>query len=234
MTGGDLYSMKRIMAVLLVSMLLIGAVSAASGGNNNAASTNTGQGDCGGTPLMPPELKGSCSGDQPMTQSQVRLVLQEQMALREQQLNESLNNSNNCDQETVRQQNTVRLSIYTMLIYGVLDEGYGEEIVQLANDFNNSYKTQVQAEQHIQTRNEVMRLFAGGDESAAGDILAGNEQNQQRITRMQQLVATCDCDDETRLLLQEQLQVMEQDQLRLKEIANLELSEKGLLGWLWK
>lgn len=239
MTGVSMSSVKRILAVLLVSIVLIGAATAASSGNSNtgnenAASNNTVRGDCGGIPLMPLELKGSCSGDQPMTQTEIGFVLQEQVALREQQLNQFLNTSNSCDRETVRNQNTVRLSVYSMLVYGALDEGDGEEISQLATDFNESYKTQVQAEQRIQTRNDVMSLFAGGDEIAAAEILAGNEPNQQRITRMQQLVAQCDCDAETRLFLQEQLQVMEQDQLRLREMAELELSEKGLLGWLWK
>lgn len=233
-------NVKRILAVLLVSMLLIGGVLAAGGssqaaGNENATSGNSGQGECGGTPITAEELRGSCADDDTMTQSQIRAVLQEQMTLREQQLDQFMvNNTDSCDKETVRRQNTVRLAVYTIFVYGALDEEYGDEFSQIVSDFNESYKIQVQAEQNVQVRNDVMRLFAGGDEAAAGEILGETTRNRERIARMEQLIAECGCDEETALMLQEQLQIMDQDQIRLQQMAELELADKGLFGWLWK
>ena len=35
-------------------------------------------------------------------------------------------------------------------------------------------------------------------------------------------------------MMQEQIQQMEQEQLRLQDLAQNEKKSKGLLGWIWK
>jgi hypothetical protein len=35
-------------------------------------------------------------------------------------------------------------------------------------------------------------------------------------------------------MLQEQVQNVEQEQVRLQQVAETELQDTGLLGWLWK
>jgi hypothetical protein len=59
-------------------------------------------------------------------------------------------------------------------------------------------------------------------------------QNRERIQELHRLVQECDCNEDVRALVQEQIQNMEQEQTRLQELAQNEKEAKGLFGWLWK
>jgi len=48
------------------------------------------------------------------------------------------------------------------------------------------------------------------------------------------LRAQCDCGEEVKAMLQEQIQNMEQEQVRLQQLAQNEKKNKGVFGWLWK
>ncbi len=59
-------------------------------------------------------------------------------------------------------------------------------------------------------------------------------QSQQRIRQLKHLRAQCDCGEEVKAMLQEQIQNMEQEQVRLQQLAQNEKKNKGVFGWLWK
>ncbi|MEM7820374.1 MAG: hypothetical protein QW761_02110, partial [Candidatus Aenigmatarchaeota archaeon] len=74
----------------------------------------------------------------------------------------------------------------------------------------------------------------GGDETAAAEIEAETVQNRARIQKLNQLMNQCECDEQTRAMLQEQIQNIEQEQTRLQKLAQKEKQDKGIFGWLWK
>ena len=58
--------------------------------------------------------------------------------------------------------------------------------------------------------------------------------NQNQLRELTQLHEQCNCTEEAKLLMQEQIQTMEQEQERIKELTNAEKQSKGILGWLYK
>jgi hypothetical protein len=131
-------------------------------------------------------------------------------------------------------QNRVRLAVHVLLNIENLTGGIGKNVSAIAREFNNSVQATLNAEERIQTRNSIMRFLFGGDESAAANLTAEVAQNQLRVQELNQLRNQCDCDNETKAMMQEQIQEMEQEQTRLQELAQNESKSKGLLGWLFK
>jgi hypothetical protein len=123
----------------------------------------------------------------------------------------------------------------TRALLGEGPVGIGPQVSAYAREFNNSLRAQIQEEERITSRNALVRFFAGGDKEAGGVLEQETVRNQERIQQMQQLIAQCqDCDAQIRELLQNQLQEMNQQQTRLQQVAQRELRDKGIIGWLWK
>ncbi|MCX8202619.1 MAG: DUF333 domain-containing protein [Candidatus Micrarchaeota archaeon] len=131
-------------------------------------------------------------------------------------------------------QNRVRLAVHALLEMENLTGGIGKNVSAIAREFNNSVKSTIRAEERIQTRNVVLKFLFGGDENAAAEIENATRQNSEKIQNLKQLANKCDCDEETRAMIQQQIQTMEQEQQRLQQIAQKEKKEKGLLGWIFK
>jgi hypothetical protein len=160
--------------------------------------------------------------------------LHEMMEQRKQEINQEIQALPEHQQLVYQNQNRVRLAVHSLLAMEELVGGIGPQVSQIAEGFNMSVQATIRAEEQIQSRSRFVRFFAGGDEEAAQDIEHHVVQNQERLRQLQQLSGECDCDEEVRALLQEQVQTMEQEQTRLQQLAQDEQSDKGLFGWLWK
>jgi hypothetical protein len=160
--------------------------------------------------------------------------LHEMVEQREREMNQEIQMLEEHQQLVYQKQNRVRLAVQSLLAAEELIGGIGAQVSQIAKEINTSVQATIRAEEQIQSRNSFVRFFVGGDEEAAQEIEQQVIQNQERIQQLQQLVEECDCDDEVRAILQEQLQNMEQEQARLQQLALNELNDKGLFGWLWK
>jgi len=104
------------------------------------------------------------------------------------------------------------------------------------NHFNRSAESMEQAEEKLQRRSGFARFFAGGDHKVAGQIedqLVQNTHKIQMLRNVKQQECT-DCDESLKGLISEQIQEMEQEQVRLQAVADDEKESKGLFGWLWK
>ncbi len=136
---------------------------------------------------------------------------------------------------SIRQnQNRVRLAVHSLLAMENFTGGIGRNISQIAREFNNSVKTTLNAEEKIKNRGWFSKLISGGDEEAADQIQGQVSRNQQRLQKLERLREECNCSEEVKSLMQEQIQNMEQEQNRLRELAQEEKNNKGLFGWLWK
>ena len=160
--------------------------------------------------------------------------LQELVQQREQEMNQEIQTLEEHQQLIYQNQNRVRLAVQSLFAMEELVGSIGPQVSQIAEELNTSVQATIQAEERIQARNTIVRFFAGGDEAAAQELEHQVIQNQERIRELQQLQEECDCDEEVRTILQEQIQNVEQEQTRLQQVAQDELNDKGLFGWLWK
>jgi opacity protein-like surface antigen len=165
---------------------------------------------------------------------QLKNELQLRIVQKQQQLDGELANMTATEQTVYRNQNAVRLAVHTFLAMGEVDGGIGQNVSAIARDYNNSIQASIRAEERIESRSGFVRFFAGGDEGAAAELERLRLENQERIQELNRLIGDCDCDEETKALLQEQLRNMEEEQIRLRQLAARENADKGLLGWIWK
>jgi len=114
-----------------------------------------------------------------------------------------------------------------------LTGGIGRNISTIAREFNNSIMATIRAEERIRTRNAFMRLFFGGDREAANEIEKEINRTSTKLRMLKKLKEQCNCTAEVKELLQEQIQQIEQEQTRLRELAEKEKKDKGIFGWLF-
>mgnify|MGYP001585960321 CR=1 FL=1 len=131
-------------------------------------------------------------------------------------------------------QNEVRLAVQTLLASENLTGGIGKEVSAIAKDFDNSAKETESVEEKIMNRGRFMKVLFGGDRKDAELIRNKLQTREEKIQQLEELVNTCNCTDDVKVLLQEQIQIMKQEQERLKTVADNEGSSTGLLGWMFK
>ncbi len=166
--------------------------------------------------------------------AQTKSQLSEMIQQKQQRMNQELEQKDEKEQNVYQNQNRVRLAVHSLLAMEDLAGGIGEEVSQIARQFNNSVQATINAEEKIQRRSAFARFFAGGDSESAEELEQQVNQNKQRIQELKQLHEQCDCDEEVKTMMQEQIQSMEQEQNRLEGLAQKEKKSKGLFGWLWK
>jgi len=148
------------------------------------------------------------------------------------ELNKSLQNEPLERRGRVKNQNEVRIAVQTLLSIQDRTGSIGQNVSAIARDFNNSVNMSEKLEQRIQDRSGIMRLFLGGDRDAAGQLANITSQNQARIQKIQQLINTTNLDPDVRAFLEEQIQVMQNEETRLEQLATREQQDRGLFGSL--
>ncbi len=167
-----------------------------------------------------------------------QIAAREEMRLKVQQkkaeLDEELKGMGESQKKVYQNQNQVRLAVHALL--GMKDSlgGIGPRVSEIAREFDNSFQATVKAEEKIQAKSGLARFFSGGDEKAAAELESETKKNQEKLTELKSLKDNCDCGEEEKTMLQEQIQNMEQEQARLGELALKEKASKGILGWMWK
>lgn len=240
--------MKRIIITLFVLTLIIPIVLA--NGQHGVNQTETGQQQSGqGTGnetgqgqqvQTEQEIQNIGEEETLMTQQKEQLrarnttELKQMIQEKKQEMNQEMQSLGEKQQKVYQNQNRVREAVHALLAMENLTGGIGRNVSQIAREFNNSVQATIRAEERIQTRNMFVRFFAGGDEEAAGEMEQEVNRNQAKIQQLKQLMQECDCDEEVKTMMQEQIQNIEQEQNRLQELAENEKKSKGLFGWLWK
>ena len=134
-------------------------------------------------------------------------------------------------QKAYQNQNEVRIAVHALLSMEDLIGGIGNKVSEVAKGFNNSIQQTIKAEETIRNRNRILRFFAGGDQKTAEELQNLVDQNRIRIQKLKELKGDCDCEEEARTLIQEQIQSMEQGQDRLQEMIQDEKATRGIWGW---
>lgn len=215
----------------MLLILLGSTLVAAQGGNGTRAGTQTtsatvGNGNAGETG----------EGVQTQTQQRAQEIEQVQTMLqqRQQEMEQEMQGMGSGEQNAYQNQNQARLAVHAMLAMEDMVGNMGSTVSTVARQFNNSIQVTLKAEEKIQSRSGIVRFFAGGDNNAAEEINQQVIQNRNRIQELEQNMENCDCDEQVRVMLQEHIQSMEQEQNRLQQLAQSEKENKGLFGWIWK
>lgn len=149
------------------------------------------------------------------------------------QLQQELKELNPRIKEVYQNQNKVREAIHSLVATENLTGKIGPQISAIAQEFNNSVQATIRAEEKIQKRSRFIKFFTGGDKVEAEKIQQEVGQNQGRIQKLKQLKENCtDCDEEIKTMLQEQVQNIEQEQVRLQQVVETEKSIKGVWRWV--
>lgn len=240
--------MKRILILALAAMFLVpgvlafqdqnGAGPVSQGGPQNEGGADGSPADSS-PPGQPGEPQGNETGQPDGDRSSPGGVppehVQERRQLHERLREEiRLRQENLTEEEPPGHHNAVRVAVHSFLALGEMDGGIGRNVSLIAREFNNSVQASIRAEERIQERNQFMTLLFGGDRGASETLLQETRENQQRIRQMEHLIATCNCTNETKTILREQLQALEQEQARLRDLALQEQNQTGLFGWMWR
>src|SRR3989338_2247159 len=158
--------------------------------------------------------------------------LREQMQERKEQLNEQIQELKEKRRELYQERNEIRVAVHALLLIRDIDTKVGPRIAEIAREFNNSEERLQRAEEKIQTRSRFIRFLFGANKQAVGDIEEITEIKQERIEELKQLRDEMK-DDDTKQITTEQIEKIEQDQKRLKNLAREEKS-KGIFSFLSK
>jgi hypothetical protein len=161
-------------------------------------------------------------------------VLKVKIRERETMIEQELHIAGVNDPEILQNQSSFLVGIQAFREVNELVSVNSANITRIEAELRQSLMNTTQAEVRIKERNQIVRFFVGGDESAARQILQDLEQNQDRIREMEQLVDQCTCSQDVRDVLREQLQDMTQEQERLQTLADEEIKDTGLLGLMWE
>lgn len=135
------------------------------------------------------------------------------------------------DRDTVKNTNPVRLAVHTFLDSRDFLGGIGEQVSEIAKEMNDSVATTTDIEIKIHSRGFFARLFFGGDRDAAQRISREVVSNQKRIESLITLLSQANISVDMRTALNTQITVLQDSQLRLKDLAEREQNGWGIFSW---
>ena len=242
----NMKDMKKILTLGLLLLLLpvfVLAKNEESGfqGNNPDSTTSTTDDTVGnqnqGSNQGDGQELGNQQGEQNKVMAQNTEEVKQQIQERKQEMNRELESMPEEKQKVYRNQNVVREAVHNLLgMRDLLNQkgGIGQNVSEIAREFNNSVQSTIIAEEKIDKRSVILRILVGGDEESAEEIEQEVTSNKERIQELKRLKEQIREDEELKQVLQEQIQQMEQEQNRLQELAQKEKKSKGLFGWLFK
>lgn len=128
--------------------------------------------------------------------------------------------------------NTVRLAAHALVAsQDLVGSTTGKTISQLAQEVNDSLATTTAVEAQIQSRGFWTGFFWGGDTQAADILKEEVAANQNRIDTLTNLLNEASTTADVKATLTAQIQVMQQEQARLKGLADVQAKAWGLFSW---
>lgn len=129
----------------------------------------------------------------------------------------------------------VRAAVFSLFELRNLTGKFEKNFSKIAHDLNESEKNESQNEDKIVNRGKFVRFLMGGDRRSAKALLNMVNLTEKRIARLQALEANCtNCTAEVKQLIEDQIAVLKAQQQKYKDLANLELTHKGVFGWLFR
>ena len=160
--------------------------------------------------------------------------VREEIKSKEENLNQTITGIDRALRETKRSQNQVSLSVLSLISMENVTS-IGKNISTVAREINQSSKESFGYEERIQNRGGFRRFFMGGDNEAAQEIENRVDENKQRIENIRDMIEdNQEIGEQAKQLLKEQLENLEQEQERLRNISQSEKEDRGLFGRLFR
>jgi len=166
---------------------------------------------------------------QVQTPDQLRNLIQEQQRQMQQGESEMADGV----QQIYRNQNQVRVAVRALASSSEILGPIGPAVSRIAQDFDNSVQATIKVEEQIQNRSRLARVFFGSDDEQVESLSNNLSANQNRIRELNMLMDTWNGDPEVQTILREQIQNMEQEQVRLQQLVDDEADSRGLFGFLF-
>ncbi|WP_424025799.1 hypothetical protein [Methanoregula sp.] len=109
--------------------------------------------------------------------------------------------------------------------------GIGPQVSAIAREFNNSANASQQYENRINNRDAFSRFFFGSDRQAATELANLTALNQARISEIENLMNTTALDADTRSMMDEELQLLQQNVAFDQQLSTQAKQDRGLFGW---
>lgn len=159
------------------------------------------------------------------------LQLQQMMQERAAALSQEVASSTPSDRAIIKNANRVRLAVHALLASKDLLGGIGPQVSAVAQQINESVATTTNAEAEIQSRGFFSKLLWGGDKHASAALDQVTQLNQNRIQELTELLSQASSTPEVQASLEAQVQAIQQEQVRLRSVAEGQAKLWGLLSW---
>ncbi len=111
--------------------------------------------------------------------------------------------------------------------------GIGQQVRVIAQQQNQSASTTIQAVGKVQTRSKIKTFFFGSDYKNLGTLRSEMVQTRNRLEQLNRLMENVQNEgDKTEL--QNQIQTLEQEQIKIESFIKAEEGKFSLFGWLVK
>jgi chromosome segregation ATPase len=137
------------------------------------------------------------------------------------------------DQKIYKNQNAVREAVHALQAAGSFAGSLGQQISDIAKEFNNASEKTVALEQKINGHGRIWKSIFGGEKDAAIELLKNVADNKERLADLEKMIPICDsCDATVKQILTEQIQQIRTENDRLNDLGEKEVKIKGFTGWL--
>jgi len=148
------------------------------------------------------------------------------------QLQEQEKNLEAAVQNIHHNQNQVRVAATALASSSDMLGPLGPAVNRIATEYKASVQATVAAEEQIKNRSRINTFLFGGDDGAVAQLDQQYAEHQLRIQELQRLLNVWDGDPAVKDILQEQVQVLEREQARLRKVADIESATRGLFDYL--
>lgn len=138
------------------------------------------------------------------------------------------------DRELELERLRAEIGTAAFLSAGPLMGGYGASASSTAWQIQNNFSEAVQLENRLRSTSMLRRLLWGYDNEVTSDLKNTLARNASDISRLGQILADCDCGEELRLILQEQIRNIESEQARLRRLQENLADRDGILGFIFR
>jgi len=137
------------------------------------------------------------------------------------------------NQTIYQNQNQARLAASTLEASADMLGTLGPVVRRLADEYKETVVTTIQTEAQMQNRSMTQNFLFGADEDAVATLRENVALQKEKTENISRLITVWDGDPEVQALLQENIQVMEQEQLRLQKLADKEATKRGLFDYIF-
>jgi len=165
--------------------------------------------------------------DESETGDQVQNQIKNQEQL--QQQNQVLEGKVNLEQH----RNAVADFVQGLLEVAEKEEKIGQQVKVIAQQQNQSVDTTVQAMEKVQTRSKIKTFLLGSDYKNLGALRSEMVQTRNRLEQLNKLMENVQNEGD-RTELQNQIQTLEQEQVKIESFIKVQEDKFSLFGWLVK